>query len=73
MNLVPVADHGEDQEDKCNQQQSGRLRRVHGMPVMPVVGIIVSIGGGHEVIVAPAQRRSSPRNEVFGFGCWRRS
>jgi hypothetical protein len=33
MNHVPVPDHGKNEQDQGNQQQPGRFRGVHGVPL----------------------------------------
>jgi cholera toxin transcriptional activator len=53
MNLVPVADEREHQEKKRDQQQPRGFRRIHRVPVMLLLRMIVLIWGGHAAIVAP--------------------
>lgn len=52
MNIVPVANHGEHQNQKCDQQEPSRLRCIHGMPVMFLGGTVLSLREGHADIVA---------------------
>ena len=59
MNVVPVADQSEDQQNERDQQQPCRLRRVDRVPALPVL-IRLLLGGRyanvmrrHTDIVAP--------------------
>ena len=53
MNVVPVADQGENQKHQGDQQQAGSLRRVHRVAVMLVT--VVWSGSRHADIVDPTQ------------------
>ena len=53
MNLVPEADEGEHQKKKRDQQQPRGFRRIHRVPVMLLLRMILLIWGGHVAIVAP--------------------
>ena len=62
MNLVPVTDEGEHQKKKRDQQQSRGFRRIHRVPVVLLIGMILRIWGGHGAIVAPGLRgTATPR------------
>jgi hypothetical protein len=52
VNLVPVADQGEDQQHDCDQQQAGGLGSINCMPVMPLSGMIIWYRGSHGAILA---------------------
>lgn len=43
MNLVPVADEREHQKKERDQQQPRGFRRIHRVPVMLVLGMILRI------------------------------
>ena len=51
MNVVPVANQSEDQQHKCDQQQTGGFRRVDRVAVMLVI-VLRSGCPGHADIVA---------------------
>jgi len=72
VDRVPVAHQSEDQQGECDQQQPGRFRRVHRMPVMLVRRFILWGLGGHADIVAPRANQDSEglKSEVRGlFQC----
>ena len=52
MDVVPVPNHREDQQQKRDQQQPGCFRRVDRVPVMLVRRIVRRLRGGHGNIVA---------------------
>ena len=52
MNVVAVSDQDEEQQQKCDQQQSSRFRRVNRMPTMLQLGFGRQLGQGHADIVA---------------------
>jgi hypothetical protein len=52
VNVVPVADQSQSEQKKGDQQQARRLRRVDGVPVVFVRGVVVVVRLGHEDIVA---------------------
>lgn len=58
MNVAPVADQRKAQQKECDQQQARRLRRIYGVAVMLVRGLVVSRWGGHGIIVALESRRA---------------
>ncbi len=63
MNDVPVADDRKRQQQNRNQQQPPSLGRINRMPLMPLIGIFLTLGflslGGHANIVVPlASRRA---------------
>ncbi len=49
MDVVPVPDESKNQQDKCDQQQPGRLRCIDRVAVMPVSRFVWD---GHRDIVA---------------------
>jgi len=53
MNLVPVADKREHQKKKRDQQKPRGFRRIHRVPVMLLIRMILRVWGGHAAIVAP--------------------
>jgi hypothetical protein len=50
VEVAPVASQSQDQEQKCDHQESCRLRRVDRVSVMLV--IVLQSGAGHANIVA---------------------
>ena len=66
MNLVPVADQGQDQQHDCDQQQSGGLGGIHRMPVTPFSGMVVRCWGSHGAILALEIENSG--NVLVSFG-----
>jgi hypothetical protein len=69
MNLVPVADEREHQEKKRDQQQPRGFRRIHRLPVMLLLRMIVLIWGGHAAIVAPGLHGTA--TPLLGQPGWR--
>ena len=59
MNLVPVADESKHQKKKSDQQQPRGFRRIHRMPVVLLLRVIVLLWGGHAAIVAPWQHQTA--------------
>ena len=55
MDLVPITNQCEDQQDKGNQEQTGGLRSIPSMAVTPVRIFLFNLGGEHENIVAPLE------------------
>jgi len=60
VNLVPVADKREHQQEKRDQKQPCGFRRIHRVPVVLLIGMILRIWGGHAAIVAPGPDRLYP-------------
>lgn len=58
MNLVPVADQGQDQQHDGYQQQASGLGGINRMPVIAMSGMIF-FGGGHAPILAREIKNSS--------------
>jgi hypothetical protein len=56
VNGVPVANHGEDEQQKGDQQQAGCFRRVNCVPLMLAVGIVLALGVRHENIVRSGRK-----------------
>lgn len=65
MNLVPVADQGQDQQHDGYQQQASGLGGINRMPVIAVSGMIF-FWGGHAPILALEIKNSS--NVLVSFG-----
>lgn len=70
VDLVPIANQGEDQQDKSDYQKTAGLRRVHHMPMMPVGGILFRLGGEHGSIVRPSLSRSQIESDVVMQAIW---
>jgi hypothetical protein len=51
--LVPIADHRQDEKQKCDQQQPCGLRSINGMAMVPMNLAIRLMGDWHAPIVAP--------------------
>ena len=65
MNLVPVANEGEDQQYQGDQQQSARLRCIDCMAVVFRRGLVFGLGAQHGAIVA---LRGGLWYRAFGHG-----
>jgi len=64
VDVVPIANQGEDEQHKGDQQQSRSLGGVDGMAVVLVSRVVLRCGGGHGLIVAlPAGGRRSATGE----------
>ena len=55
VNVVPVANHGQNQQQKRDQQQTRGFGGINRMPVELAGGVMVGLGCGHESIVAPVE------------------
>lgn len=53
MDIVPVANQRQDQQQKGDEQQPGRFRGVDRVAVLLRGSVVLASGVGHEVIVAP--------------------
>jgi hypothetical protein len=53
MDLMPIADHRQDEKQKCDQQQPCGLRSIDGMAMVPMNLAIRLMGDWHAPIVAP--------------------
>ena len=65
MDVVPVAYQGQDQQEKCDHQQPGRFRRIHGMPMVLVRRIVWDGHGG--IVVGVGYWVLGVRSQVLGF------
>lgn len=63
MNRVPVADHGENEQQKGDQQQARSLRGIDRVPVF-MAGVVVAFGMNHAYIV---RRTESLRAAVLHY------
>ena len=70
MDVVPVADHGERQQEKCDQQQPRRFRGIHRMAMLLLRSFVRHLRGAHAHIVAPREsgRRPDTRSPVLHYG-----
>lgn len=75
MDVVPVANQGENQQNERNQQQPGGLRRIDRVPMVLVRRFVLWLWSGHAPIVAPKEEcdskqkseADSPKSEVRGL------
>jgi hypothetical protein len=51
MDGVPITNDGENQQQKRDQQKSGGFRGVNRVAAMLVVGVILTLGIQHDLIV----------------------
>jgi hypothetical protein len=51
VNGVPVADQGEDEQQKRDQQQAGGFRGINRVPLMLVAGVVLALRIDHNHIV----------------------
>jgi cholera toxin transcriptional activator len=70
MNLVPVADEREHQKKERDQQQPRGFRRIHCVPVMLRIRMILWKWGGHAAIVAPGVNQTATPQSTPGSGCY---
>jgi len=75
VDVVPIANQGQNEQKKSNEQQPGGFRRVHRVPVVLLRRVVLAFGCGHGGIVAlrcytTASSMPVPRNNsrVARFG-----
>jgi hypothetical protein len=66
MNVVPVADQSEDQQQSRDHQQAGSLRRVNLSSARLGIILVLQIGVGHSDIVARWEPALGPGCPVIG-------
>jgi hypothetical protein len=59
MDDMPVANHGEDEQQEGDKQQAGSFRGINRVTVL-VVGVVLALSVHHEVIVRRAKSAASP-------------
>ena len=52
---MPVPKHGEDEQQKSNQQQPGSFRGIDRVPMVFVVRVVVALSMNHDCIVRRAE------------------
>lgn len=67
MDVVPVANHGENEEKKSDHEQSGCFRRISRMPML-LLKLVGFARNDHENIVAPNTSPGADTNESQAFG-----
>ena len=65
MDDMPVANHGEDEQQEGDKQQAGSFRGINRVPLTLVAGIVLALRVHHDFIV----RRSETVGA--GYGCAR--